>query len=164
MTFATEYHDWQTGAHDASLRSCSPNLKAIQRELNVRWKASNMGCYGSRPIRGSTTVPSTHSWGAAIDVGFTPAQYDAGDVANMCGFLVGWSQELGLSALHDYRGCRIWHAGRTSSLDDACSSWWKAQRASSVTGMGQKWANHLHLEVTPASWGDARGLAERGVQ
>lgn len=164
MTFATEYHDWQSPPHNPSLRSCSPNLHLIERELAARWHTMNMGCFGARPIRGSETVPSSHSWGAAIDIGFVPAQYSSSDVQNMIGFLIGWSSELHLSALHDYRGCRIWHAGRTAVADDACSKWWKAQKPSLVTGMGQGWANHLHLEVTPDGWSDASPLVDRGVQ
>lgn len=106
---------------------------------------------------------STHSYGAAVDIGYDPAA-DAELIAEqVVPFLVGWSYELRLGAIHDYRRCRIWRAGRTPELADACSSWWKAQRADPATGMGQAWANHLHLEVTMQGWSDDTAIAARGV-
>lgn len=143
---------------------CSPNLNAVLLELQRRWPSfTNLGCYGRRPIRGSTTVPSTHSWGAAVDVGYPP-EADPMVAAEVCGFLVGRSGEMHISAVHDYRRSRIWHAGRTPDVDDACASWWKAQRPSSSTGMGQPWCNHLHLEVTEPGWWDATPVQDRWIE
>jgi hypothetical protein len=132
-------------------------------ELSARWDMRNLGCFGHRPIRGSATIPSSHGWGSAIDAGFDGGEYASVVRETICPFLVAWSAELHLSALHDYRGSRIWHAGRTPAEDDACGAWWKAQRTNSTTGFGQLWGNHLHLEVDPAGWDDDTPLLERGV-
>lgn len=163
MAIAVDRTDWQSGVHPMTAR-CSPNLNVVLVELARRWPSFvSQGCFGRRPIRGSTTVPSTHSWGAAIDVGYPPEMDDL-VAQEVCGFLVGRSQEMHIGAIHDYRRCRIWHAGRTPDADDACTGWWKAQRPSSVTGMGQAWANHLHLEVTEAGWWDEVPIIDRWTE
>lgn len=123
----------------------------------------NMGCYGARPIRGSDTIPSSHTFGAAIDVGY-PAEQDDAIAAQVAPWIVARSFEANIDAIHDYRRCRIWRAGRTSSIDEACTEWWKAQRPSKVTGMGQVWANHLHLEVTADGWGDDSPMLTRWTE
>jgi hypothetical protein len=165
VTFATTFHDYQAATPAPPFPAgCSPNLMLVLLELQRRWPwMSNDGCYGKRPIRGSTSVPSTHSYGAAIDVSYPPANDDV-IASQVVGFLVGRSEELGLDAVHDYRRCRIWRAGRTASTADACSLWWKAQRPDPVTGMGQTWANHLHLETAPSRWSDSTPIATRWVE
>lgn len=163
MVIAVERTDWPS-SNLPMASQCSPNLRVVLDELRRRWPAlTNLGCYARRPIRGSTTAPSTHSWGAALDVGFPPEMNDliAGEV---CPFLVGRSEELHLGAVHDYRRCRIWHAGRSSNPDEACTAWWKAQRASTSTGMGQPWCNHLHLEVTESGWWDEDPVEARWTE
>lgn len=158
VTIAHRFYDWSGGAPDGLGGRCSPRLLLVRRELADRWPFFvNLGCFGKRPIRGSTTVPSTHSWGAALDLGYPPDE-DPVIRDHVAGFLVAWSEELGLDLIGDYRRCRIWRAGRTPDMSDACTVWWKAQRPSSVTGMGQPWANHLHLEVHPSRWGDTSPL------
>jgi hypothetical protein len=164
MTFATSYYDWQTnGPPDDLGAGCSPNLRCVQNILTTRWPFfTDLGCSGARPIRGSATVPSTHTYGAALDLG-----YDASDDpvvgSDVAAFLVGWSLELGVQMIGDYRRCRIWRAGRTPHLEDACTGWWKAQRPSGTTGMGQVWANHLHIETTPAMWSTFENEEQRGI-
>lgn len=162
MTFYAHFDDWPN-LHlvDDSFNHCSPNLLAILEELHSRYGMGNLGCFGARPIRGGTT-PSTHSWGAAIDVTFGSMTY-AEVLAGPIPFLIGWSAELHLQALHDYIGCRIWHAGRTADIGDACDKWWKAQRPSSETGMGQPWGTHLHLETSLSGWADTLPVDLRGV-
>lgn len=160
----TTFDNWQASPPPARHEQCSPNLLLVLDELRRRWPPmGNLGCFGHRPVRGSTTVASSHSFGAAIDVGY-PGEFDGVIAAEVCGFLVGRSSELHVSAVHDYRRCRIWRAGRTSNVDDACSLWWKAQRSSSTTGMGQPWANHLHLEVTAIGWGCQQPIGERWAE
>jgi hypothetical protein len=162
--FQLTFDDWQDQPPPAIHNTCSPNLLAVLAELQRRWPfAFNDGCFGSRPIRGSSTVVSSHSYGAAIDVGYHAAD-DEIVRDQVVGFLVGRSLELHIDALHDYRRCRIWRAGRTPDVSDACVGWWKAQRPSGVTGMGQVWANHLHLETTVAGWGDASPAGDRWTE
>ena len=161
----TTYDNWQAiGGQAYNRRSCSPNLMLVLGELQRRWPGlTNIGCYGARPIRGSTSVPSSHSWGAAIDIDYPPSS-DGVIEAEVCPFLVGRSGELRVSAVHDYRRCRIWHAGRTADINDACTGWWKAQRRSTITGMGQAWANHLHVETTFAGWSDDSPIGDRWTE
>ena len=140
---------------------CSPNLDQLRAALTRRWRMKPLGCYGARNIAG-TAVPSTHSWGAAIDLGYDPDQRDVVE-HDVIAYLIAWSGEWNLSALHDYRGCRIWRAGRTADESEACTLWWKAQKRSGH-GMGQSWANWLHLETTEAGWSDDRWEAERGIR
>lgn len=158
MGFATSFDDWQQAP--AAHASCSPNLQLVLAEVQRRWPGTtNLGCYGVRPIRGGT-LPSSHAYGAAVDIGYVAA-FDETIAAEVCPWLVARSLELHIDAVHDYRRCRIWRAARTPSIDDACTAWWKAQRPSAITGMGQVWANHLHLEVTVAGWDDASPVLER---
>jgi hypothetical protein len=144
--------------------TCSPNLRAALIELQRRWPFfTDLGCFGARPIRGSTTIMSSHCYGSAIDVGY-PAVKDDQVAAEVCPWIVARSEEMNIGAIHDYRRCRIWHAGRTPVADEACTSWWKAQRASSATGMGQPWNNHLHLEVTADGWSDDTPMIGRWTE
>lgn len=146
-----EFTDWQSVPMALPYVHCSPNLRVLLDELERRWAfVSTLGCFGRRAVRGGA-APSTHSWGAALDVGY-PAGSDGVIRDEVCGFLVGRSLELGVQAIHDYRRSRIWRAGRTPRLEDACTTWWRAQRPSAVTGMGQAWSNHLHVETTASSW------------
>lgn len=157
---ATRFHDYQ---HSPTVQciggKCSPALLALRVDLQKRWGLESLGCYGPRTVRGSTSA-STHTWGAAIDLSY--GELDAKQLENVCGYLVGWSEEWGLQAIHDYHGSRIWRAGRTTNPADACSTWWRAQRRD-PNGMGQPWANWLHLEIHPNRWWDARTADERGV-
>lgn len=164
MGFQTQFDDWQVGGSALAHSYCSPNLLVTLAEIQRRWPwTTNLGCFGARPIRGSETIPSSHSYGAAIDVGY-PADFDDTVARELAPWIVARSDELHIDALHDYRRCRIWRAGRTNDVGDACTGWWKAQRPSPVTGMGQAWANHLHLEVTRAGWDDGVPAAERWTE
>lgn len=161
MTISRRFHSWQTHeARPEGFDHCSPALTQLGHDLAARWPVTVLGCYGVRPIRGGSVI-STHAFGAALDVSFGPAGFpEARD--QMIGYCIAWSEEWALQAVHDYRGQRIWRAGRTANPADACSRWWRAQRRDS-NGMGQVWANWLHLEVHPDGWHDARSAAERGV-
>lgn len=162
MTFAPAFHDWQVGPQP-DRHSCSPNLRLILDTMASKWPGlTNQGCFGVRTIRGGI-APSSHTYGAAIDVGFPVALLEQPVEAEVIPWLIAWSEELGIDAVHDYRRCRIWRAGRTNDENHACTLWWKAQRPSGVTGMGQTWANHLHLEVTPEAWSWDTALTERGI-
>jgi hypothetical protein len=118
-----------------------------------------LGCFGPRAIRGGE-LPSTHSYGAAVDVNYGDAH--APEHVQLCGYLVAWSEEWGIQAIHDYVECRIWRAGRTTNPAEACSKWWRAQRPDS-NGMGSEWAHWLHVEVRPDRWADYRTEAQRNI-
>lgn len=159
MTIAESFFDYQHyrpagGRFDR----CSPGLTLLRETLSLRWSMTNLGCYGVRPIR-LGTLPSTHSYGAALDISYRDLGR-ARMLEEVLPYLIGWSQEWGIQAIHDYIGSRIWRAGRTADLDDACTLWWRAQKPAH-NGMGEAWATYLHIEVHPAMWADASSESER---
>lgn len=162
MTVGENFHDYQRSPDPTGIGGrCSPGLIQLSTALKRRWDMRSLGCYGVRPIRGGSS-PSSHSTGSAVDLSFLPERRAQMDV-QVLGYLIAWSNEWGIQAVHDYRGQRIWRAGRTGNIADCCSLWWKAQRKSS-NGMGQSWANWYHIEVHPDRWGDVRTESERSIQ
>lgn len=160
MTIATDFHDYQRNVPIAKLGGhCSPALLELLVAMKRRWPVESLGCYGSRAIRGGT-LPSTHAYGAALDIDFGNASADTR--GHMVAYLVAWSEEWGIQAVHDYLGSRIWRAGRTPKLSDACSAWWRAQKPDS-NGMGSTWAHWFHVEVRPDRWWDGRWEPDRGI-
>lgn len=161
MTIATTFTDWpRTVPLGAPFSRCSPSLTQLLEACRRRYGCHLLGCYGVRPIRGGD-LPSTHSWGAAIDIGYEHSHV-TGVREQLIGYLVGWSAEWGISAIHDYVGQRIWRAGRTPDVTEACSTWWRAQRPD-ASGMGQSWAKWVHVEVSERAWGDVRPERDRGI-
>lgn len=160
MTIATRFFDYQHSSTAPVFPAhCSPALIALRRDLESRWGVTSLGCYGLRNVRGGTSI-STHAFGAAIDLSYAAGPRESRE--QICGYLVAWSEEWGIQAIHDYLRSRIWRAGRTRNSADACSTWWRAQRPSSA-GMGQLWAEWVHIEVYPDRWGDTRSAEERGI-
>jgi hypothetical protein len=157
------FDDWQTEPPPAAHSASSPNLLLVLGELQRRWPFFfNLGCYGVRPVRGGT-VPSSHCYGAAIDCGYTTDD-DPLIASLVAPWLVARSGELHVDAIHDYRRSRIWRAERTPDAGEACTTWWKAQRPDTSTGMGQSWANHLHLECTVLGWADEAPVSGRWTE
>lgn len=126
--------------------------------MDERYRMVSLGCFGVRPIR-LGELPSTHSYGAAIDLSYRNVGRQVA-LEQIVPYLIGWSAEWGIQAVHDYVGCRIWRAARTANVNEACDRWWKAQRPDSA-GMGQAWADYFHVEVDPVRWSDERTEAER---
>lgn len=154
MTRETDFHNWQrhTPAPDPAYSSFSPNLAAIGDELAKRWGMTNLGGYGWRPIRGGS-APSSHGFGAATDRRYAEIGR-ARALSEVLPWLLDNSGELHVQAVHDYFGCRIW---RSTNPGDG----WKAQPASTVTGMGQTWAIYFHIETTLAGWHDNTPIPNR---
>lgn len=150
-TIETEFYNWQrhTPAPDPAYRSLSPNLDALGDELSKRWAMEYLGGYGWRPIRGGSS-PSSHGFGAAIDLGYRTVGRTVA-LSEILPFLLDLSEELGVQAVHDYYGSRIWRAGRG----------WKAQTPSSTTGMGQSWATYFHIETSRDRWADSTPIPNR---
>lgn len=167
-----EWSKHNGGKDDPAFNSCSPNLLAIAAEMHQQWPAHgefygihDLGCYGERDIRGSTTQLSAHSCGAATDQRYTDAfnfsHFDAN--RTLClNVIIPWlitnSLELHLDAIHDYVGGRIWHSARTANIGDAFTAWWKPNTG---PGMGSKASGWLHLETTLEGWHDATPVAKR---
>lgn len=142
MTVSKCFYNWQnpTKADYVKFRKASPNLVELCDWLVKRFGGMKIGLFQKRPIRGGTQ-PSSHSFGAALDWRY-PSRERAKKAMR---FLVKYSDELGVQAIHDYVGGTIWRAGRG----------WKAQKPDGH-GMGQPWATWLHIEVCRPKWGDAR--------
>jgi hypothetical protein len=159
MTVQRSFFNWSTSGLDplaAPYNSCSPNLVAVRRGLDeLLGPGEFKGCHNDRPVRDGTAL-SAHSWGAALDRGWAAGTKDA-----TIRFLIDHSAELGVQAIHDYAGSRIWRAGRTADVGEAHTLWWRSQAPNTATGMGQSWAQYLHIETTPAKFGDATPIAER---
>jgi hypothetical protein len=157
MSVETHFYNWGLLADPATPKyhTCSPNLICLGNYLGKRFAMTNNGCYGQRPIRGGTT-PSVHWWGAATDRNY-PDRLTAKNV--IIPFLIDNSHELHVQAIHDYFGSRIWRAGRTSSVADAHTSWWKTN--TTAEGMGDAWATYFHIETNPEGWGDAVDISAR---
>lgn len=143
----TEYYDWQKGTKvdRVRFRSASPNLVTIKDYLLKRYGGTNVGIVANRNQRGSDTI-STHAFGAALDwrygtrVSAKKAMTD----------LVQNSKEWGVQMVVDYVGGVIWTPTR---------GWHKA--TPNEHGMGQAWAQWLHIETTKSAWGDKRALDKR---
>lgn len=163
MAVGTDYENWAVLPDDvgAAFTECSPNLVELRKWCENTWGLVSLGCYGERPIRGSLTVKSAHWWGAAIDLRYAESIDRATVDEVVLPTMIRWSYEMGIQAIHDYLESRIWHAGRTASLEDSEDLWWRAQPPSPVTGMGQKWAGYLHVETCRAAWWDNRPIDAR---
>lgn len=148
------------GNDDPRYNRCSPNLVAIKAEMQARWGLGDLGCYGERNVRAGV-LPSAHSHGAAQDLRYLEQIGRTRFLNEVVPWLIENSAELHLSAIHDYIGCRIWHAGRTSNPADAYTLWWRQQTANPATGMGQSWAGWVHLETSEDGWGDATPVTTR---
>lgn len=158
MGTATKFTDWayKPASTLSTFNRASPNLKAIWSDFDVRFPGTaSLGIYGQRDQRSHAGVRSVHSWGAAGDRSYRGPGRAVG--VAMIDFLIGWSLELGVQAVHDYLGSTIWRAYRPKS---AGGPGWKKQPKSS-SGMGQSWADWLHIEVNEDAWGDGRSVSER---
>ena len=155
ITDTAPFHDWTQHTYEelAQYDTCSPNLQALADEISPRHGLTELGCRGVRPIRGGTR-PSAHAAGSARDLRYMPAMPDLQLRERIVNVLIPWlilhHVVLGIQAIHDYYGCRIWRAGRG----------WKAQTPS-ATGMGQRWAGYLHIETHPNAWANGTPIADR---
>lgn len=156
----TKHYDWQkaTAADGLRFRKPSPNLVAINDYLCKRWGGSNVGIFVKRPIRGGVS-PSSHSFGAALDWRYGDTVGNRHKVeTDVLPWLIENSHELGVQAIHDYYGCRVWKSVRVP----ASQRGWRTQTAGSQGGaMGAAWAKWLHIETTKQDWKDGRRVDDR---
>lgn len=152
----SDFYDWQkaTKLDSVKFRTASPNLVALKDYLVDRWHGQNVGLYQKRPIKGGT-APSSHSFGAALDwnYGAMDRQKIESVVLPM---LIANSAQLGIQAIHDYAGCRIWRATRAHDKNGG----WKKQEPDK-DGMGQGWSKWLHIETTKTMWKNKTPILHR---
>jgi len=145
----TRFYNWQkaSAADYVKFRKASPNLVALKDYLCKRWGGSNVGILNKRPIRGGSS-PSSHTFGAALDWRYGDTVGNRHKVeTEVLPWLVEHSEELGIQAIHDYYGARIWR-----SVRDGGRRGWKAQPVKA--DMGASWAKWLHIETTKRGWKD----------
>ncbi len=156
----TRFYNWQKAvATDfVKFRKESPNLLAIKDYLCKRWGGSSVGILNKRPIRGGAS-PSSHTFGAALDwrYGDTVGHRHKIEV-EVLPWLIENSEELGIQAIHDYYGCRVWRSVRVP----ASQRGWRTQPEKSEGGaMGASWVKWLHIETTKESWRNRTRVDER---
>lgn len=114
----------------------------------------NNGTYQMRPMRGKSQI-SVHATGRACDLSYRrTAKQPGSDRAyceKLCDALVAHAEELGLEMIVDYsytgglKGGRAWKCDRDS---------WKDAKPGTIEGGGQKWADWIHVELSPAAADD----------
>lgn len=142
------FFNWQTSGLTpgvAPYNKLSPNLGCLRDELGKRFGGTWLGGYGVRPIRAGT-APSSHGFGAAFD--WRNPNHEVRKA--IMDWLIANHVALGVQSIHDYFGCRIWHANRYPSQDP--KTWWRPQVANPANGMGQSWAVYLHIETDRSNW------------
>lgn len=168
VSIQTSFTNWSSSGLDwrrAPYESCSPNLVALNKYL-LSIGGQHLGCHHNRDVRGGGAV-SAHAYGAALDWRY--AQVSGGKelgrqwaLDRLFPWLINYSAELGIDAIHDYVGDRIWRAGRTNRVEDAHGSWWRKQNGAG-SGMGEAWATYVHIESSKAGFSDARPIGQRGI-
>jgi hypothetical protein len=155
-----QYTNWQYAPDRSKFAiGASPNLKALLDYLRTRWGGLNLGIGGSkatvRNVRGGT-ADSSHNYGAALDWRYSDSPGREKILSEVLPFLIQHHEILGIQLIVDYIGSRAWNATRHG---DAFGGW-KPLKASS-TGMGQSWAQWLHIETNSGSWGNSKPVADR---
>jgi len=162
MAVSTEFFNWSLSKLEAGAdpyNKTAPAIESLRKYLANKWKGKWLGGYNKRKIK-NTNFWSVHAFGAAGDWNYGEAHGGPGRrVARkeIIPFLINNSKELGVQAIHDYYGARIWRANRSQDTNGG----WVAQPHSSVTHMGQKWATYFHIEVNRSAWADGRPVARK---
>ena len=160
MTVQVQFSSWQTNPKQPDPKVCSPCCKQWWEFLRIRWGGANLGCYAKRPVVGGSSL-SSHASGAALDWRYANPGPGRQELTRLIlPWLLANSQELGLQAVHDYFGDRIWRPPGTSGRPAGpVGNGWKKQYGAGGQ-MGETWATWLHLEVHPSRWSDTRPVEE----
>jgi hypothetical protein len=156
MTIAKEFTDWQKKGKSAfaQFNRESPALSSLRDYLIPTYGGADLGIYGVRRVRGSLLSWSSHSFGSALDYSYRGLPREV--AIKIIEFLISNSEELGVQAIHDYVGGRIWRANRSGDKNGG----WQKQRKNKE-GMGQTWGDWLHIEVNERKWADGRSVLEK---
>lgn len=114
-------------------------MQELRRYVRARWGGADLGILAKPPraVRAGDT-PSLHNWGIAWDWRWQdpgPGRQAADAVIEFC---LANTAALGIQAVHDYQGTRFWKS----------FSGWQTGTPNPKTGMGQPWAQWLHIERT----------------
>jgi hypothetical protein len=152
----TKFTNWQDGRQPGPpFNSCSPNLVALNAYIDKRWGGMDLGCYGVRAVRDGEKW-SDHAFGAGRDRRYeNPGPGRAVLLDEILPFLIDNSDELGIQAIHDYKGGSIWRSTRY----DGKGAYWKDQPRSGA--MGASWAGWIHIAVHADAWFDGRSVEDK---
>jgi hypothetical protein len=144
----TNYYNWQAATKADKVRfggKASPNILAIKDYLVKRYQGTSLGIVNKRPVRGGEKL-STHYFGAALDYRYKTRAMGVKVMKE----LVANSQEWGVQMIVDYVGCVIWTP----------KNGWR-KKEPNKHGMGQAWANYIHVETTKSDWKNSKPLLDR---
>lgn len=163
----TEFTEWtaidDTAATRKKYNQLAPALVAGLHFLMTvfAWGPSLTSmAVSARPIRGGTR-PSAHNKGAALDIryytsppagssrSFIDTEVRPAVLAEL-DILIENADRLGIQAIHDYYGDRIWRNNRD---ENEYPTGWKSQGGRG-SGMGETWATYVHVEVNDSKWSD----------
>ena len=158
MTVQTEFWSWQNAPMKPDPKRCSPLNTTLNSYLLKRWGGQNLGCYNPRNTTTGSS-PSTHWSGAANDWRYqSPGMGRQAMLDQVMPWLIDNSRELGIQAIHDYAGKRIWRppgtSGRPSTPSPDCG--WRPASSSDM----QPANTWLHIEVLNTRWADTRSVEE----
>lgn len=159
-----DFYLWQASPLDSRqppFNKCSPNLVAFSVYLHDRWFGQHLGCHHDREIIGGGP-DSSHAYGSAKDWRYEDTT--DGSIAigreraldEVLPWVISHHRTLGIQAIHDYAGGRIWRSWRPANEG---GGGWKAQKTGSQ--MGQPWAKWFHFETNWLYWDDSTPIADR---
>lgn len=175
MTVQRTFYNYQrmtSHPMDDEYSGCSPNLLLLRDYLRENHQMAWSGCFALRGIKkgvppGTPSNPwSTHARGAAIDMRYVGTGVDGylatlgrtRLVQEVIPWLIDWSAELGVQAIHDYAGNRIWRAWRPANEG---GPGWKQQGGAGDFRPGNTW---VHIETTPTAWFNKTPIEHRIIQ
>ena len=131
--------------------STPTGMKELKKFTMGRWGGGDLGTLSKPPrtFRGGSS-PSLHNWGMAWDWRWANPGRGRATADEAIQFFLDRADVLGIQAIHDYAGGRYWKSYRG----------WRDGTPSTSTGMGQRWAQWLHIERTWAWANDARSITQ----
>lgn len=163
MAVQTKFKDWGSSGLNSKLpqfERVSPNTRALADYLVATFGGQIVGGHNERTIAGSSKK-SAHAYGAASDWRYEPnwlTNTTATTVNRQAvldlilPWVIEYGQELGIQAIHDYVGDRIWRPGRG----------WKKQNGAGAQ-MGESWARWIHFETTQEDFLNGMAIDRRGI-
>ena len=139
MAYSTDYYNWYQA--DRSLQNqynyLSPYLSGMMNWLTSTYGGQNLGGYVVRNVVGGT-APSAHSFGSAIDWGYS----DRAQAEALMNTIASDPGRWGIQEIHDYSGQRVWKVGQG----------WKPQTLGSHGGAMKPESKWIEFQVAPSNW------------
>lgn len=126
-------------------KKASPVVKWFVMACGRRWGFKNLGIYVNRPVNNpyAKGALSTHATGWACDLGYPSTRAGRRTALEAFKWLVDHSEELRLSAVHDYRWGEFGRAYRCTR-GEGMGAVKAYESAKASAGRGGCW---LHVEV-----------------